>query len=76
MKLRIHSKEPLEDSREDWRFLLELADKLGLQFDWRGPEGIFQGLAETVTPFEGLSYETIGTQGSDVATATERAAAP
>ena len=59
---------PLEDSREDWRILLELADKLGLKFDWRGPEGIFQGLAETVTPFEGLSYETIGTQGVTLST--------
>jgi predicted molibdopterin-dependent oxidoreductase YjgC len=67
---------PLEDSREDWRFLLELAGKLGLSFDWRGPEGIFQGLAETVTPFAGLSYETIGTQGADVVTATEGVAAP
>jgi predicted molibdopterin-dependent oxidoreductase YjgC len=67
---------PLEDSREDWRILLELADKLGLQFDWRGPEEIFQGLAETVRPFEGISYETIGTQGADVVTATPGAAAP
>ena len=67
---------PLEDSREDWRILLELADKLGLQFDWRGPEEIFQGLAETVRSFEGISYETIGTQGADVVTATPGAAAP
>ena len=67
---------PLEDSREDWRILLELADKLGLQFDWRGPEEIFQGLAETVRPFKGISYETIGTQGVDVVTATPGAAAP
>jgi NADH-quinone oxidoreductase subunit G len=67
---------PLEDSREDWRFLLELANQLGLQFDWQGPESIFQELAETVVPFEGLSYKTIGTEGVDVATATEGAVAP
>ena len=67
---------PLEDSREDWRFLLELADQLGLQFDWQGPERIFQGLAETVASFKGLSYETIGTQGVEVVTATEGAVAP
>jgi len=69
---------PLQDSREDWRILLELADKLGLQFNWHGPEGIFQGLAETVRPFEGLSFETIGAQGVDVATVkpAEGTAAP
>ena len=67
---------PLEDSREDWRFLLELADQLGLQFDWQGPEKIFQGLAEAVAPFEGVSYKTIGTQGVDVTTATAGAASP
>jgi formate dehydrogenase alpha subunit len=62
---------PLEDSREDWRFLLELADKLNLKFEWSGPEDIFEGLAKAVTPFEGLTHERIGTQGVDVATAAE-----
>ena len=60
---------PLKDSREDWRILLELAAKLGLPLDWRGPEEIFHALAKALAPFEGLSYETIGTQGVDVATA-------
>ena len=69
---------PLEDSREDWRMLLELAGKLGLSFDWRGPEEIFQGLAGALPPFQGLSYETIGSQGVDVAPAESapEAAAP
>ena len=61
---------PLGDSREDWRTLLELARKLGRPFDWQGPREIFQGLAKAVAPFEGLSYETIGAQGVDVATAS------
>ena len=63
---------PLGDSREDWRILLELAGKLGLPLDWQGPEEIFHALAKAVAPFEGLSYETIGTQGVDVATAKPR----
>ena len=58
---------PLEDSREDWRILLELAGKLGLSFDWRAPEEIFQGLAGALVPLRGLSYETIGAQGVDMA---------
>ena len=60
---------PLGDSREDWRILLELARTLGLRLDWRGPEEIFEELARVLPPFKGLSYETIGAQGADVATA-------
>ena len=60
---------PLKDSREDWRILLELAGKLDLPLDWRGPEQIFRALAKALAPFEGLSYETIGAQGVDVSTA-------
>ncbi len=58
---------PLEGSREDWRILLQLAGKLGISLDWRGPEEIFLGLAKALAPFEGLSYETVGAQGVDVA---------
>ena len=57
---------PLQDSREDWRILLELAGKLGLPLDWREPREIFLGLAEAAPPFAGLSYETIGDQGVEV----------
>jgi NADH-quinone oxidoreductase subunit G len=57
---------PLGDSREDWRFLLDLAAKVGLTLNWRGPEEIFQALAETVTAFEGLSYENVGAQGTEI----------
>jgi NADH-quinone oxidoreductase subunit G len=57
---------PLENSREEWRMLLDLARKLGLSRDWPGPERIFLALAKSMPPFEGLSYETIGTQGVDL----------
>jgi NADH-quinone oxidoreductase subunit G len=69
---------PLGEAREDWRILLELAGKLGLTLDWRGPEEIFQGLSQALAPFQGLSYETIGGQGAEVARAgpTAGAAAP
>ena len=60
---------PLQDSRADWRILLELAGKLGLSLDWRGPEDIFRGLAKALASFEGLSYEKIGAQGADLSTA-------
>jgi NADH-quinone oxidoreductase subunit G len=60
---------PLKDSREDWRILLDLAARIGLPFDCRQPEQIFLKLAQALAPFEGLSYETIGTLGSNVAAA-------
>ncbi len=59
---------PIADSREDWRILLEVARLLGLKLDWRGPEHIFRALADAVPPFSGLSYETIGDQGAELAT--------
>jgi len=59
---------PLADSREDWRVLLELAAALGHPFGWKKPAEIFQGLAEVLEPFNGLTYETIGPQGVHVAT--------
>ena len=60
---------PVGDSREDWRILLELAGRLGLEFDWRDPERIFLALAEAEASFTELSYKAIGAQGVDVATA-------
>jgi len=57
---------PLEDSREDWRILLELAEKLGLPFDWKGPEDIFTALVTAIPDFQGLNYEAVGLQGVEL----------
>ena len=58
---------PFEESREDWRILLDLARQLGLSLDWREPRDIFERLARAHTPFSGLSYEAIGDQGVEIA---------
>ena len=60
---------PVQDSREDWRTLLDLARELGLSLNWRGPKDIFRQFAQVMAAFEGLSYETIGAQGVDVVVA-------
>jgi predicted molibdopterin-dependent oxidoreductase YjgC len=57
---------PLEDSREDWRILLELATRLGLTFDCKDPREIFLALVGAEASFAGLSYEAIGPLGVDV----------
>jgi NADH-quinone oxidoreductase subunit G len=66
---------PLEDAREDWRILLDLAGRLGQSLDWRGPQEIFDGLAKASSPFKGLSYETIGALGANTTMATPGAEA-
>jgi NADH-quinone oxidoreductase subunit G len=60
---------PLPDSREDWSVLLEIAARLQLGFGWRSPQDVFQGLAESVASFGGLTYERIGFNGAPLATA-------
>ena len=57
---------PLKDAREDWRLLLDLAGRLGQPLAFRGPQEIFGALAKASNHFEGLSYETIGSQGADI----------
>ena len=58
-----HAFPPRQGSREDWRILSDLAARLGLALNWRGPEQIFDELAKTVAAFEGLTYAAIGAQG-------------
>jgi predicted molibdopterin-dependent oxidoreductase YjgC len=58
---------PLADSREDWRLLLELAERSGLRLSWRDPEAIFAALATAEAPFAGLSYAAIGDHGAPIA---------
>jgi len=57
---------PLEDSREDWRVLLELAGRLGLPVDGQTPEEIFSRIATAEAAFGGLGYPTIGARGANV----------
>src|SRR3989338_2048204 len=60
---------PRNNSREDWRILLDLFVRLGLPLDWRSPGRIFLELAKACSPFGVMSYETIGAQGVQVAPA-------
>jgi predicted molibdopterin-dependent oxidoreductase YjgC len=57
---------PLEDSREVWRTLLELAAALGHALPYKKPAGIFDGLSQGVPAFEGMSYESLGDSGTQV----------
>ena len=62
---RIHSAfPPLGEAREDWRILMELAQKMGIQINYSSAEDIFNDMARTITQFQGLSYETVENQGA------------
>jgi predicted molibdopterin-dependent oxidoreductase YjgC len=67
---------PLGDSREDWRLLLDLAARLQLPLADRSAQDVFARLAATTAAFAGLSYQTIGEQGAEIATATAGAQPP
>jgi NADH-quinone oxidoreductase subunit G len=58
---------PLAESREDWRLLLDVARELGQPLPWRAPEQIFDGLAQALPPFAGLSYQALGSLGAPIA---------
>ena len=60
---------PLADAREDWRLLLALSALLGRPLEWRDSKEIFAAIAKSEAAFAGLSYEVIGEQGAEVATA-------
>ena len=57
---------PLADAREEWKTLLELAERAGHPVVWRNPQEIFEGLAQAAAPFAGLTYDTIGSRGVTV----------
>jgi NADH-quinone oxidoreductase subunit G len=66
---------PVADVREDWSLLLELARQLKLPLAWRSLPEIFKAMAGSVTPLNGLTYETIGAQGAQVGSAPAAGAA-
>lgn len=58
---------PLGNAMEDWRLLLDLAERLNQPRPWRNPQEIFVAMAGTVAPFAGLDYDSIGLQGAPLA---------
>ena len=63
---------PLDDSREDWRILLDLAERLELALGWRDPRDVFLALAGSEVAFKGLRYDNIGKLGAPIGVAANR----
>ena len=62
---RIHpALKPIGKSKEDWRILVGLAEKMGLRYETQEAEKTFQSLARSISAFKGLSCEKIGSGGA------------
>lgn len=61
-------------ARPSWFALADLNAALGMQADYFLPSAVFDALSKAEPAFAGLSYETLGLQGTPVAGATSGAA--
>ncbi len=56
--------EPMGESLPAWQIVCKLAKAGGMGYSYEAVEEVFVDLTQTVTEFEGLSYEKIGDQGA------------
>jgi len=59
---------PPGDAREDWRFLLQLAELLDLPMTWKDLAQVFDGMAEAEEAFAGRRLDDIGDAGISITT--------
>jgi NADH-quinone oxidoreductase subunit G len=55
---------PRGRSGPEWKIAVRLAQKLGKDFAWTGPEALFAEICELVPSFHGLSAAAVGPQGT------------
>jgi len=58
--------DPAGESLPGWEIFRRLGEVLGGEYEFEGPEQVFQRLTETVPQLAGLSYEAIGSAGCPV----------
>jgi len=59
---------PLGEARGDWQILVDLAKRCGIEFEFANSQAVFQGLAQQLVAFRGLSYARLGEQGASLNT--------
>jgi formate dehydrogenase major subunit len=55
--------DPPGGARLDWEIVQELAQRLGLGWDYSGPRDVFDEMAQLTTGYETLSYDNLGPYG-------------
>ncbi len=54
---------PLSGARSDWKIIMELAQKLGYEWDYNSPEEIFQEMTSLTPHYGGITYDRIAQEG-------------
>jgi formate dehydrogenase major subunit len=55
--------DPPGGARLDWEIVQELAQRLGLDWDYSGPRDVFDEMAQLTSGYETLSYDNLGPYG-------------
>ncbi len=63
VQLSFPAVKPPGKARPDWEIITELGRRLGLNWDYRGPEDVFAELAGLTPSYGGLSYRRLQEQG-------------
>jgi predicted molibdopterin-dependent oxidoreductase YjgC len=51
--------QPLGETKSDWRIVMSLANAMGIDMDYPSAAAVMLGIAENVTEYDGLSYQTL-----------------
>ncbi len=62
---------PLGQARPEWQIICDLSEKTGFSVSADDAESIFSEITQTVSSFQGLSYEKLGKEGSLLSTVKE-----
>jgi NADH-quinone oxidoreductase subunit G len=60
---RWHNESNLVDCQPGWSALPEVASRVGIEWDYRGPKQIMAEVADSVPAFEGATYDAMGLLG-------------
>ena len=52
------------EARQDWELIVELANRIGLDWDYAGVEDVFRELAQVMQSFDNITWERLEREGS------------
>jgi formate dehydrogenase major subunit len=55
--------DPPGEAREDWRIVMDLSNRIGLEMDYTSPSEIFDELVSVMPNYAGLRYDNLGSNG-------------
>jgi formate dehydrogenase major subunit len=59
VQLAAKATDPPGQAREDWRVLIELAERMGYPMRYESPEAVWAEIASLTPPFAGISYDRL-----------------